>query len=347
MIAGSPVNGSPKTDDLQHRLLERPSREDVLHGYRLILGREPEDEDAIRAHMQVATVAELRQIFLSCAEFRGKYKVMHPEMRDHPSLSLERPALLFIHLQKTGGTSLDAMLGQHFASDRRCPVREDKLHLLTVAELGGYDFFSGHFDRSALDFIPRSDVKTVALFREPKARLVSFYRFLKSHPARDEFAGDVLIRIADESTIEEFFERPEPRSFAAVYNHYLIAMGSSFSWFDRNRTSLSEESLRQSMDEAQRQIRALTALGITERFDQSVELICKVLNFPRPASVRAIHVTDEFPEFDPRFKRVDPVVMTPRLADALEELTVYDTQLYQLALAEFERRCAEFDVAPV
>jgi Sulfotransferase family len=341
LVAQMRIKGRKKTRRVEHRLLERPSREDVLHGFRLILGREPEDESAIDAHMLIPSVAELRQVLLSSDEFHGKYAVMHPGASDHPGLSVGRETLVFIHLQKTGGTSLRAMLEQQFAADRRCPVREDKLHLLTVAQLGRYDFFGGHFDRSAIRFIPRDAIKTVALFREPRARLISFYRFLRAHPVRDEFASDRLILIANESTAEEFFERPETRTFAAVYNHYLIALGRSFSWFDQNRGRLSKQDLSRALEEAKRQIRALTALGITERFDQSVEFIFRVLNLRPPASIEALHVTDNLLELDTRFQQVDPITMTPRLAAALEDLTVHDNELYRFAVHEFDRRCAE------
>jgi hypothetical protein len=339
-------NGRGNLGEVEHRLLERPSREDVLHAFRLILGREPEDQKAIDAHMLVPTVAELRRVLLGSDEFQGKYKVMHPDTGDHPSLSVARETLVFIHLEKTGGTSLRTMLEGQFPPDRRCPVRDNKLHLLSVAELSRYDFFSGHFDRSSLSFIPRNDIKTIALFRQPRARLISYYRFLKSHPVGDEFASDLLIRVANESTAEEFFERHEIRSYSAVYNHYLIALGASFPWFFRHRASLSKEDLCFALEEAKRQVRALTALGITERFSESVEFICKVLNLSRPSSIAAVHVTNNLPELDTRFRRVDQVTMTPRLDAALKELTEYDEELYRFAVNEFERRRAEVKISP-
>jgi hypothetical protein len=332
-----------KGDQLRHRLHERPSREDVVHGFRLILGREPENQSAIDAHMLIPNVAELRRVLLSSDEFQGKYKVMHPEMCDHPNLSMGRETLVVIHLQKTGGTSLRVMLAKQFTPDRICPVFEDKLHLLSVAELGRYDFFCGHFDQSAIRFIPRTNIKTVAFFREPRARLISYYRFLRSHPVRDEFANDFLIRLANETTAEEFFEMPETRSFSTVYNHYLLAFGGSYSWFDHDRTSLTTEDYSSAVVAAKRQIRALTALGITERFDQSVELICMALDLRIPPSIEKVDVTDNLSEVDARFRRIDPVTMTPRLAAALEELTVYDDELYRFAVNDFERRCAELN----
>jgi hypothetical protein len=334
--------GHAKSQQVKKTLSERPSRADVLHGFRLILGREPEDETVINAHMLAPSVAEFRQALLLSDEFQGKYHAMQPDTSGHPSLRMGRETLVFIHLQKTGGTSLQAMLGLQFQAERRCPIREDKLHLLSVAELGRYDFFAGHFDRSSIRCIPRNEIRTVALFREPSARLVSFYRFLRSHPTGDEFAADELIRLANELTAEEFFERPEVRTFSSVYNHYLIALGGSYSWFDHNRVSLSKADFTQALKEAKRQIRALTALGVTERFEQSVELIFKSLNMPQPPSIETLHVTDNLRKQDARFHSVDRVAMTPRLRAALEELTRYDDEIYEFAVYEFERRYAGF-----
>jgi hypothetical protein len=328
-------------EPVAHKLPARPSREDVVSGFRLILGREPEDERVISAHMLIPSVAELRQVLLTSQEFQGKYKVMRPAIDAHPSLSMGRRTIVFIHLQKTGGTSLRVMLERQFPADRRCPVLDDRLHLLSVAELGQYDFFAGHFDQSSLRFIPRDDIKTVALFREPRARLISLYRFLRSHPVGDEFADNYLIRLASESTAEEFFERPELRNDSTLNNHYLFALGSSFSWFNQHRALLSQGKLSQLLEDAKLQIRSLTAIGITEQFEKSVAMICESLELMPAPSIEEVHVTDKFPELDSRFRPVGAVTMTPRLSDAIADLIAYDDELYGFAKREFERRLIE------
>ncbi len=312
-----------------------------MNGFRLILGRELDDQNVIDAYLRVSNVAELRKALLTSVEFHEKYQAMRPDTCEHPNLSIARDTLVFIHLRKTGGISLRSMLEQQFPADRRCPIREDLLHRLSVAELARYDFFAGHFDRTALRLIPRSSIKTIALFREPRARLISYYRFLKSHPMRDEFADDLFVRFANELSAEEFFERPEVRTSSAVFNNYLISFGGSYSWFAQNQSSLTKEDFFRALQEAKRQIHSLTALGITERFEQSVELICKSLNLPQPRSIEQRNVTDKLPEAEARLRRVDAVAPTPRLLAALDELTVYDDELYQFAVQEFENRYAE------
>jgi hypothetical protein len=320
------------------RLRERPTREDVVQAFRLILGREIEDDAAIEAHLRAPSIGDLRQALLRSEEFTGKYRTTHPDVGSHPNLNRGRRAVVFIHLQKTGGTSLRALIGKHFSPERRCPILEDKLHVLSLAELGRYDFFAGHFDISCIGFIPRDTIETIAMFREPRARLISFYRFLKSHPTSDEFAGDQLIPLAHALSAEQFFERPELRAFSAINNHYLFAFGRSFAWFDQNRDSLSNKVLSSALLDAKLQVNALTALGITERFPESAKLICRALEIESPRYIERLHVTDDFANADPRFRRVEPVEMTRRLAEAMRDLVEYDSVLYEYALSVFQRR---------
>jgi hypothetical protein len=315
-----------------------------LQGFRLILGRELADEDAIRAHMRIPNVDALRKILLSSDEFREKYKRLHPEAFDHPNVNKDRDTVVFIHLRKTGGISLRVMLERLFAKSRRCPVREDELHYLSVAEIGHYDFFSGHFSTSSVRLIPRNRIRTVLLFREPRARLISMYRFSRAHSARDEFSHDPLVALANELTVEEFFERPEVRNSAAINNNYFSALRDSNPETTLSSPNACVEPSTQAMDTAKYQIRALTALGITERFAQSVSLIHRTLNFPPPTTIEFVNVTDQFPEGGSPLRRVEPVKMTRRLERALEDLTVFDRELYQFAVCEYEKRCANLGV---
>ena len=339
LIAQLRGNGHPETAEDTHRLLRRPTRSDIVYGYQMILGREPESEAMIEKQMQHASVASFRRNLLNSIEFHGQYRDLYSERALHPYWSRNRNTVVFIHLQKTGGTTLRSVIESQFAPERICPMRF-RLYSLAPAELGQYDFFAGHFDLHSLRFIPRDRLVSFTLFREPRARLISFYRFHKSHPAAGEYANNIYVSLANELSAEEFFEHPEVRLSPDVYNNYLLAFGQSFAWYIENRYSLPKEDLPLALIEAKRQICAQHAIGITERFDDSVDVICDALKVARPPKIVATHVTDEFATRDPRFRRVSQVHMTARLAAALEELTCYDTELYQFAVGEFDRRLA-------
>jgi hypothetical protein len=325
-----------------YKPMDPPSRADVYQAFRLILGREPESDGVVDAHLRAKSVAELRISLINSEEFQGKYRSLHPNSNLNPYWSADRETLVFIHLKKTGGTSLRSMIQGLFPADRICPLRDNNLHSYSAAELGRFDLFAGHFDLNSVKYIPRSSVKTIALFRDPIARVISFYRFAKAHPPREEFFDNTTVRLANELTPEEFFERAEVRSNTEIYNHYLMALGLSSSWFEKNAAPPGHELLSCALDSAKVAIRNMTAIGITERFADSVQYICHACKFPNQLRVHTTHVTDTLSAKDARFRRVDPVQMTPRLAAALEDLVLYDIEIYRFVVNEFQRRFAEF-----
>ena len=340
-IIGQSNKRVPNADrSVSDGLLQPPTREDIRQCYRLILGREPENEQTIDEQTQYPNVAAFRCAALKSIEFRGKYRAICAEKPD-PYWSDARPALAFIHLEKTGGTSLRDSLAAQFEEDRVCPGPNHPLYSFSVSELGYYDFFAGHFDLDSIRYIPRRNIKTVSLFREPRSRLISWYRFHKSHPPHGEHASNRLVMLANELTAEEFFESPEVRGNPLTYNRYLFAFGRSVSWFNHRRDSLVKSDLDAVLRDAKSSVSSLTTLGITEQFSRSVGHICKTLDLPPPATIKSANVTDEIPNLLTGFRRVEPVQVTPRLLAALEELISYDQEIYRFALTEFERRCAE------
>jgi hypothetical protein len=321
-------------------LLRRPTREDILQCYRLILGREPENETTINEQMQYASVVAFRNATLKSIEFRGKYRALCADRPD-PYWSNSRRSIAFIHLEKTGGTTLRDALAPLFEEDRVCPGPNNPIYSFSVAELGHYDFFAGHFDLDSVRYIPRRNISTIALFREPRSRLISWYRFHKSHPLDSNHAANRLVVLANKLTAEEFFESPEVRCSQLAYNRYLLAFGRSFAWFDHCRDSLSSPDLEWALQDAKSAIRSLNALGITEQFDKSVRYICQTLGLSCPATIKSVNVTDDLPRMISGFQFVEPVRMTSRLSSALDELTCYDEEVYKFAIGEFERRCTE------
>jgi hypothetical protein len=322
-----------------------PTREDVFNGWRFILGRDP-NEEMVDAFMRQPNVAGVRRELIRSAEFHDIFVRENLRRNRHPDAERRRAAIVFMHLEKTGGTSLRVALDANFAVDRICPIHFNDLHNMSVAELGRYDFFKGHFDYASIRFIPRDDIKIISLFRDPGARLVSVYRSLRSRPVIDEFRDNTFVGLANSLSIEEFFEHPETRSHSNIDNYYLRVFGCSPSGVENLYRLPSPDSERPAeLDAARRNIRQLTALGITERFDDSARLIFNALSIPLPESVVAQNVTDNYPSLDPRGKKVEPVIIRQRLADALQELVRYDSQLYLFAREEFERRWVDANLA--
>ncbi len=315
------------------------STDDVRNCYRYILGREPENEEVvIEALTHHKNFHVLRESFLASPEFRDQYKALNHSFIEQPFTSHTRRTVVFIHLLKTAGSTLHSLLERHFAPDRIWPVRYNHIHRYTPAELSRFDFFSGHFDWMSTEFIPREHIERVAIFRKPQARLISFYRFVKSHiPSRDN-ENYFFVRLAHELSAEEFFEHSMVRATPEICNHYLLVFGLAYARVNLGWPPEKGSITAAILERAKQRIRSLDGIGISERFKESVDMVFGSLDLPVPESVENLQVTDQLPHMDSRYLPVPPVVITDRLVEALRDLTVYDDVIYSEALGEFERR---------
>ncbi|WP_131194472.1 hypothetical protein [Lichenihabitans psoromatis] len=246
-------------------------------------------------------------------------------------------AVAFIHLQKTGGTTLYDMLQHAFPPHRVCPVHDDFLNLYTADEMAEFDYFSGHFDVASLRLIPKRPLQVISVFRNPTDRLISVYRSHRSHEVTSKAGVNPFVRLANALSAEDFFEHPAVRSAPEIFNHYLAAFGLGFRQMKQAHRVTRDDVPAVAVESAVARIRGLDAIGITEKFEATVALIYESLNLQPPKVVRPRNVTDALAT---KMKgaptpRVDK---TPRLLAAMADLTCFDETLYAAACEEADRR---------
>jgi hypothetical protein len=111
------------------------------------------------------------------------------------------PLPLFVHMPRTGGTSLTARLRRSFPNVLRLSERAEFTVFLamTAAERASFDLIAGHMPFGADAFIPRP-CRYIVWLRDPVDRFVSSYFHARSH--RD----DGLHGFAREHGLREFAE---------------------------------------------------------------------------------------------------------------------------------------------
>jgi SAM-dependent methyltransferase len=308
------------------------SPEEIRYGYLFAFGREPESAE-VAWHAYHTDVAQFRRALLGSKEFRGKYSAFAPGVTGHPFATWTREALAFIHVPKTGGSTLTDLLSTCFDSAQICPERVNLLHLYSMAELASYDLFAGHFDYLTTSLIPRYRVRRISLLRDPIQRLISLYRFSRSHLPIGDLADDEVVKLANALSPEDFFEDERITSLTSFNNSYLFTFGSSLD--DRIQSLESDVFCTEALAIASQRVAELDAIGLTERFEDSVEVIFNALGFEVPLSINPLMITDELPNTLARAPRAQ---MTSRLSQALQPLTRYDQVIYQAAGKELDRR---------
>lgn len=175
--------------------------------------------------------------------------------------------LFFLHIPKTGGSTLTAALAKKFASWEIFPWPYGRLDLVDPAYLVKFRFFHGHYFISDLDYVPQP-AASVTLLREPRDRIVSLYNYWRSvrkdalpkhipHPAW----------IASSVGLNDFLTLPNP-SFREAIDNALVRPYLTYPLRGRNNALItSPETI---VDDALASLDKLTAFGIFERFDESM-----------------------------------------------------------------------------
>ncbi len=328
-------------EDRHGYLFARPTAEWVRQAYQLILGREPESAAVVSDKLQHPTIDSLRRELLNSQEFRLALPEVMRQPPD-PFPTRDRLTVAFIHVPKTAGTSIRAVLENRvFDRGRPCALAPllGQLYEYTPGLLSQFDVFCGHFNYESLRYIPRDDIRVMSMFRDPVERLISLYRYNRAQ-IPGAFGGNEgpHVPLANRLSAEEFFEHPEVRVAGDIFNTYLLTIGRSKAWYESRRESLDRTELDAALEDATARIRKMAAVGICERYAESVDQICRVLSIERPAVLEVRNATDTLDRDDPRCVAVPPVARTPRLMAALEDLIVYDRKIYEFALREFDRR---------
>lgn len=251
---------------------------------------------------------------------------------------LERD-VFFYHLPKTAGTTLQVILGAGFRQPDICPAHNwTELLALDPQAAGRYKLFEGHFYGGLEQFLNR-DFYTFTLLRDPIERALSHY----GHVLRD--SGHYLHHRAVElGSLDAYLKDPVTRLTISNFQTRLLALkadqqeifrGLSDSqrkdWALERKLELMELPIpdSQMLEEAQARLSQFGFVGLTERFEESVALLCHELGWDFPAQISDENVNRARP------KRVQ---IPGSALSLLTELNQLDLELYHWAEGIFRQR---------
>jgi len=319
--------------------------DDVVHAYRWILGREPEDVEAlVKQAPQGREVRTLRSILLSSPEFRSKLLDIEIDdfcSRSEPGFLPETATrLVFVHIPRSGGTSLHHILAQGLGSDRICGARHNSLWLCSGADLARARLFSGHYDRNCVALIPGREVKVVTMLRNPRRRLLSLYDYLRAHRPKVIKANDLMLaEVARKYGLSDFLDAAMEINPAAVDNTYLRAFGGRLPF--RRWEQAAEPNAPKTLtdfgcseaelfDRAAEFLRTMAVVGILEQFEYSARAISRAFELEEPKDFTALQSFEDIVENHEDFEPVQPYAVSRADELRIDELTSYDMDLYTL-----------------
>ncbi len=255
-------------------------------------------------------------------------------------------ALVFLHLPKTGGTTLHHHFSAHFTPEEICPERHSNLNAYSVDALRQWRFFSGHFNADEIRRIPRP-LFVVTVFRDPIERLLSLYDFWKRHSDEYiEMSGDEGLRITKAGTLMDFLQVDYPLIVKETLNSMVTQSAGAVLVTPDGYALMSGQQQIGWLSEAQLVSRALNnilSFDVVGEISRLAEVYGKVAEKfgmqPLTEVARLNTKEDERELMDP----YTPEPITPEIGSLLEEKTRLDRMLYELLRDHFQRDIHRLD----
>jgi hypothetical protein len=226
--------------------------------------------------------------------------------------------LFFVHIPKTAGTTFIGILDSSYAQQDICPIHWPYSELKQAYDSGAlqaFPFIRGHFSYDLVKQL-QDDVVTISFLRDPVDRMISeFYQSQRApiHPKYDATQG---------LTLDEFVNQsPELPYYTNAVTRYLTLSQEHVPLEDRTP----------SLEEAKEILSQLDFVGITELFDESMQLFEAVFDIPPIAHYTTRNVAP---------KRTH---ISQATRDRIAELNAADIELYYYGKALVEERIRQLE----
>jgi hypothetical protein len=196
---------------------------------------------------------------------------LHPRDDDAPPHAVR--GVLFDHVPKTGGMSLHAVLQAIVGVERCSPILtgslDDARH-----EFARYRCVSGHFY-----FQPQSSLDglwSLTVLRDPVERVLSHLAYERYDVPASGSASGQRVRVVDTAAdLDAALDAADPQMLALVSNT-MVAHFAPLAW--DGREPLADDARRLAL--AKEALRRFDLVGLTERMEETVDLVCLALGGP-------------------------------------------------------------------
>lgn len=254
----------------------------------------------------------------------------------NPGPLRDEDRLVFMHIEKTAGSTAHHVLIQNFPADQVCPYRFNNLNYFSPEYLARYRFFMLHSHLRMMRTIPQP-LKFLTFLREPVARLISHYRFWSSLNDRVvEAEGLDHIRFIKQLPLKELLTPSPLAVMPEFWNLATHRLAGDLFLAPSGRPWRDEGEL---LDAALGNLANFATLGLSEYPDLSFQCIAEDLGIPNRYDGVRINVTAQNTEREPH--RYDPVTSgkeDDETLEAIDRATRLDTIVHAAGVRHFHGR---------
>jgi Fe-S cluster biosynthesis and repair protein YggX len=322
-------------------LVNENAKELITTIHRGLLRREPDDIGLTKYLAQLNASGDLAAVASAIGRSRDA-KLKSDAGWRHPARSYHATTWVFLHVEKTAGTSLRNMITESFGVENIYQEHDDTLHLHCPAELSMFSVFAGHFNYDSVAFIPRRKLNLFTFVREPAQRLVSLYSFWRAHdPTAPEFHDSM--RLARELDIETFYGCREIGRGQSTWNHMTWCIMGEREWraWRRLMRRTAPEERRHVIETLRgpirQRLREFCFVGLQEDFAGSCRELFRIMNRACPEE-RADHSVERLADINLHIRKMAKPALTSRAIEVMSELVSIDTIVYEEALSLYAER---------
>jgi hypothetical protein len=245
---------------------------------------------------------------------------------DFPYIMQSQDQLFYMHLPKTGGTTLISLLDDHFATSEICPEQiEEKFKLLSYTDLAGYRLIRGHFGYDLYKSLPKKPIY-LTMLRDPILRVISLYEFSKRNLNNDLISNG----LEDERSIKSnsyldltHFVRSEDNRLSVENNQTRYILANPYDPLE----GLTDKEI---LEIAKKRIsEEFLFFGLLEKYDESLQLLTYTFGWPPIQSYQKKMVA-------PNINKIEG--LPSEAITAIREKNQLDIELYNYASELFYAR---------
>ena len=245
-----------------------------------------------------------------------------------------------MHIGKTGGVSVETLLKDSFDKKLICPSYRPFEFIENKTRAGDYRIFIGHNPYYVSEILPRP-LLIFTFLRNPLDRTLSTYKhFLRdtTHPNRKLFMDEAntLLGLIKHPRLGGNVNEPQTR-FLGINIDFSSLIQKAYK---EKRTGkrlmgiFAKVQKQQANDEifslAKQRLFKLPFIGITERFEESIGLLCKLLEIDLPEDIHHLNRA-------PKHQSPNPKDLSAEELEAIDQATYYDQQLYELGCRRLDK----------